>query len=78
MIRHELAAVHSLRYNMSDGLFVEGRCGYCRSTTIDFCPECGIYVCRRCDMTRLWPDVGVGSDGGFAPVYAGYQRRGHR
>jgi hypothetical protein len=63
-INHLLAAKHSLRYEMSNGLFVEGQCAYCGLTTIDFCPECGIYVCRQCDTPRHWPAVGVIPDVG--------------
>jgi hypothetical protein len=61
--------MHCLGHKMSEGLSVQGRCGYCGLTTIDFCDECGIYVCRRCDMPRHWPDVGVVIDSGFAPDY---------
>jgi hypothetical protein len=60
---------------MSDGLFVQGQCAYCGLTTIDFCPECQVYVCRRCDTPRHWPDVGIAVDVGFAPVYSGLGRR---
>lgn len=59
------AFAHSLRYKMADGLFVRGLCTYCGLPTIDFCPECGIYVCRACDTLRHWPAVGIAPDVGF-------------
>jgi hypothetical protein len=75
---HELAALHSPRHRMSDGLFVEGPCAYCGLTTIDFCPECGIFVCRRCDTPRHWPAVGIFPDIGFTIVYSGHERRSRK
>jgi hypothetical protein len=75
---HRGALLHSLRHNMMDGLFVEGQCAYCGLTTIDFCPECGIFVCRRCDTPKHWPAVGIIPDNGFAPIYSVYQRRRYR
>jgi hypothetical protein len=59
------AAAHSLRHRMDGGLFVTGTCAYCGLSTIDFCPECGIFVCRRCDTREHWPAVGIFPDVGF-------------
>jgi len=59
------AAVHSLGHNMIDGLFVRGACAYCGLTTVDFCPACGVFVCRRCDTPKHWPAVGIFPDIGF-------------
>jgi len=64
------ALLHTLRHNMSDGLFVEGRCAYCGLSTIDFCPECGVFVCRRCDTPKHWPAVGIYPDVGVRPIYS--------
>ena len=59
------AARHSLRHRMEDGLFVTGLCTYCGLDTIDFCPECGAFVCRRCDVREHWPAVGIVPDVGL-------------
>ena len=59
------AATHALRHNMEEGLFVTGACAYCGLDTIDFCPECNIFVCRRCDTREHWPAVGIVPDFGF-------------
>lgn len=59
------ALVHSLRHNMVDGFFETGLCAYCGLSTIDFCPACGVFVCRRCDTPKHWPAVGIYPDSGF-------------
>jgi hypothetical protein len=65
-----MAALHSLGHNMVDGLFVKGPCAYCGLPTIDFCPTCGVFVCRLCDTPKHWPDVGIVPDIGFVSVDA--------
>ncbi len=60
------AAVHSLTHRMDDGLFVTGLCAYCGLTTIDYCPACGIFVCRQCDVREHWPAAGILPTVGFA------------
>jgi hypothetical protein len=60
------AAIHSLTHRMNDGLFVSGLCTYCGATTIDYCPACGIFVCRQCDTREHWAAVGIVPDFGFA------------
>jgi hypothetical protein len=72
-----LAARHSLRYRMDGGLFVTGPCAYCGLDTIDFCPECGIFVCRQCDLRAHWPAVGLATDVLFpvGPLSFGGRRR---
>ncbi len=72
---HSRAALHSLGHNMSDGLFVEGLCAYCGLTTIDFCPECGVFVCRRCDTAKHWLAVGIVPDVGFTNEYSRHAGR---
>jgi hypothetical protein len=62
---HSGARLHSLGHRMEDGLFIRDRCAYCGLLTVDFCPECGIFVCRRCDMLEHWPAVGIVPDVGF-------------
>ncbi len=64
----EKAAQHSLGHKMSEGLFVTGACGYCGLATIDFCPQCGIFVCRRCDVPKHWPDVQIFPEVGWGQV----------
>jgi len=59
------AMLHSLEHRMVDGLFVTGLCTYCGLSTIDFCPECGVPVCRLCDVNKHWPAVGVFPTVGF-------------
>lgn len=65
MFWSEKAALHSLQHRMDDGLFVTGLCTYCGLSTIDFCPECGLFVCRRCDVREHWPAVGIRPPVGF-------------
>jgi hypothetical protein len=61
---------------MDDGVFVTGACGYCGLDTIDFCPECGIFVCRGCERREHWPAVGIVPDVGFAaPRFLGGRGR---
>jgi hypothetical protein len=62
----EKAAVHTLGHRMDEGVFINGPCAYCGLDTIDFCPECGTFVCRRCDVREHWPAVGIIPDVGFA------------
>jgi hypothetical protein len=72
------AAVHSLVHNMADGLFVRGACAYCGLTTVDFCPECGVFVCRQCDTTKHWPAVGILPTVGFVSDYSARWNRFRR
>jgi hypothetical protein len=59
------ARQHALGHRMVDGLFVRDTCAYCGLLTVDFCPECGIFVCRQCDIPKHWPSVGIFPDVGF-------------
>jgi hypothetical protein len=59
------AGLHSLGHNMIDGLFARGPCAYCGLDTIDFCPACGVFVCRQCDTAEHWPAVGIIPEVGF-------------
>jgi hypothetical protein len=71
------AAAHSLRHRLEEGAFITGRCAYCGLDTIDFCPECNLFVCRRCDRKEHWPAVGIFPDVGFVVAeYFGGGRRG--
>jgi hypothetical protein len=72
------AMVHSLEHRMEEGLFVSGLCSYCGLTTIDFCPACGIFVCRQCDVREHWPAVGIVPDVGFAEPFRMGGRRFRR
>lgn len=74
----ETAARHSLRYRMEDGLFVSGLCAYCGLNTIDFCPECGLFVCRQCDIPEHWRRLGIRPDFGFVVEPFDFKRRGRR
>ena len=67
---HGAAALHSLRHRLADGFFVRDRCFYCGLSTIDFCPECGVFVCRNCDVPKHWPAVGIFPDIGLRAIYA--------
>jgi len=69
MMWPQLAALHSLRHRMDGGLFLTGQCSYCGLDTIDFCPECGLFVCRQCDRREHWPAVGIVPDVGFVPAF---------
>lgn len=62
---HQKASLHQLRHRMVDRLFVRDRCAYCGLLTVDFCPECTQFVCRRCDTLRHWPAVGIVPDLGL-------------
>jgi hypothetical protein len=66
---HGKAIKHALGHRMINGLFERDACAYCGLITVDFCPECGIFVCRQCDTLRHWPDVGI-----FPPVGFGRPR----
>ncbi len=69
---HSQAALHTLRHQLDEGQFVTGVCAYCGLDTIDFCPECGLFVCRRCDTLEHWPAVGIFPDVGFVgPRFGG-------
>jgi hypothetical protein len=68
---HSGARLHALGHRMADGLFIRDRCAYCGLTTVDFCAECGIFVCRKCDVLEHWPAVGIVPDVGL-----GWQGRG--
>jgi hypothetical protein len=62
---HSGARLHALGHRMADGLFIRDRCAYCGLLTVDFCPECGIFVCRQCDTLKHWPAVGIVPDVGL-------------
>jgi hypothetical protein len=64
-------AIHTLRHRMDGGVFINGPCTYCGLDTIDFCGECGIFVCRRCDTRAHWPAVGIVPEFGFVPPLLG-------
>jgi hypothetical protein len=68
------AAAHSLHHKMEGGLFVTGGCAYCGIDTIDFCPECGVFVCRGCDVREHWPAVGIVPEFGFVAESFGPRR----
>jgi hypothetical protein len=56
---------HALGHRMLNGVFDRGACAYCGVLTLDFCPECGVFVCRGCDTSRHWPAVGIFPHVGF-------------
>jgi hypothetical protein len=67
----QMAALHRLGHRMADRLFVRDRCTYCGALTVDFCAQCGVFVCRNCDVREHWPAVGI-----FPDVGLGWQGRG--
>lgn len=73
---HHKAEIHALEHRMVDGLFVRDRCIYCGLATIDFCPECAFFVCRRCDTLKHWPAVCIYPDIGLG--WRGRWRGGRR
>jgi hypothetical protein len=70
----EKARLHSLQHRMADGLFVTGLCTYCGLSTIDLCPECSAFVCRRCDVREHWAAVGIVPASGFRPPIRPFRR----